>query len=56
MATIKIYKRGYDYINGQDFIQVPWAIDKWTLDAYIRAIFGVDAYKNYKFVLIHKTR
>lgn len=54
MKTIEIRKRGYDYISGEDWINVPYMAKKNQIVGYIKAIFGVDAFVKYRFIVVTK--
>lgn len=56
MKTIKVTKRGYDFAHGEDWINVPYISTKHELVGYIKAIFGVDAFKNFRFALVRRNR
>ena len=54
MKTITIYKRGYDYDHGTDWVLVPYMIRKEEVVSYLKKVFGQDCFQKYSFVLSKK--
>lgn len=53
---IEVTKRGYDFEHGNNWVNVPYTSQKSAIVGYIKAVFGEDAFENYSFVLIRKSR
>lgn len=57
METIEIYKRGYDfYYPGSNYVVVPYLALKNQIIGFIKANFGEDAFKRYRFVVVRRKR
>lgn len=54
MRTITVYKRGYDFDHGTDWVLIPYAVSKDVMIRYIKLIFGQDCFEKFRFVLGRK--